>query len=967
MGYPVWQTPSGFLGKIAELEFYNFQFEASDPDQQDVTFSLIAGRLPSGLQLTSTGYTYGQPADNFKISGTPRAVNQDVDFKFTIRAQSGTNTRAITDRTFTITITGNRVPTITTNTEPLGIFLDGTQIDITLEAVDLDNDPLSWTLIDGELPPGLTLSTDGVVSGIVLPFVNLPESAGTGYDNSRWDLYPWQFNTKSSDKTYKFTVQVSDGKVVNNKAFTIRVISYNSLTADNTTLTADTDFITADSDQKRKPLLLTTDLGAYATFKSDNFFAFKFEGLDLDGDVLEYTLLGNSPADGFASDSTNFDMGIFDKGLFTLIPGVNLNQTTGWLTGYIPAQIEAYKEYTFGIQVYKRDYPSYITQIRLFTLTILGNLDLAVDWITGSDLGLINSGEISKIAVEAVARSGKNLYYELTSNSHLPQGLKLLNDGNISGRCTFQSFSLDKGTTTFDETLRDRGFLPADTVFDRTFTFSVIAAAADDSISSQKTFTLKINTIVNEPYENVYLRCLPEETARDQYAKIVNNGTIFPINSLYRPNDPYWGRQNEVVMLSAYGLRASEASDYIEAMQDRHYNKKIFFGNYGTSIARDPNTNEIIYEVIWVDLIEDTRAYKNGIKQGDPQASTDLITKINGWENPGDGGSIIKINDQYLMRRDLVNALGYTYPPALPEWMVSVQKDRTVPGFVTRAVLAYVKPGKGDEVLFNLRKLSTEKTIPDIKDVPFVADRYVLDNNLSRYFDLTERKFLTHEYTTFDLEPKEYNNITLKATVDFAVEIPFEYINGRTTAEVDDLGGLDGIVTSYNNATIIFAKQEDYIGYTVDTANDGWIRYNQPYGSKYDDLDFDDATIIPGYVENGGNPTIPNQRAGVWQITYTTEGLINLVSIQSDIEVDDILLVRYGAKYGGNRVKYDQSTIVDLTSVPNYTSLEVAEIVEPQETTFDGNNTKFVNNVDPYLQPFENNSYLKFPKTTVFT
>jgi hypothetical protein len=272
MGYPVWQTPSGFLGKIAELEFYNFQFEASDPDQQDVTFSLIAGRLPSGLQLTSTGYTYGQPADNFKISGTPRAVNQDVDFKFTIRAQSGTNTRAITDRTFTITITGNRVPTITTNTEPLGIFLDGTQIDITLEAVDLDNDPLSWTLIDGELPPGLTLSTDGVVSGIVLPFVNLPESAGTGYDNSRWDLYPWQFNTKSSDKTYKFTVQVSDGKVVNNKAFTIRVISYNSLTADNTTLTADTDFITADSDQKRKPLLLTTDLGAYATFKSDNFF-----------------------------------------------------------------------------------------------------------------------------------------------------------------------------------------------------------------------------------------------------------------------------------------------------------------------------------------------------------------------------------------------------------------------------------------------------------------------------------------------------------------------------------------------------------------------------------------------------------------------------------------------------------------------------------------------------------------------
>lgn len=967
MGYPVWKTPAGFLGKIAELEFYNFQFEASDPDQQDITFSLIAGRLPAGLQLLSTGYTYGQPADNFKVSGTPRAVNQDVDFKFTVRAQSGTNPLAITDRTFTITITGNRIPIIVTDAQPLGLFLDGTQVDIELEALDLDNDPLTWSLIDGELPAGLSLSPDGVISGIVEPFVNLPESAGIGYDNSRWDLYPWQFSTKSSNKTYKFTVQVTDGKVVNNKAFTIQIISYNNLTADNTVITADFEFVTVDSDTKRKPVLITTDLGAYSTFKSDNFFAFKFDALDLDGDVVEYTLFGDSPADGFSSDSVNYDMGIFDKGIFTLIPGVSLNQQTGWLTGYVPPQVESSKSYTFGIQAYKRDYSNYETQIRLFTLTILGNLDLEVDWITPENLGFINSGEVSKIAVEAFAKSGKNLYYTLTNDSHLPQGLTLLGDGNISGRCTFQSFSLDKGTTTFDETLRDRGFLPADTVFDRTFTFTVIAAASDNSISSQKTFTLKINIIVNEPYENVYMRCLPEITARDKYAKIVNNGTIFPYDILYRPNDPYWGKQNEIIVLSAYGLTASDASEYIAAMQDRHYNKRIYFADYGTSIARDPNTNEIIYEVIWVDLVEDTRVYKNGVKQGDPQASVDLTTKIYGWTNPGAGGSVIKINDQYLMRRDLVAGLGYTYPPALPEWMVSVQKDKTVPGFVTKAVLAYVKPGKGDEVLFNLRKLSNDKTIPDIKDVPFTVDRYVLDNNLSKFFDLDLRKFFLHDYTTFDIEPKEFNNIVIKATVDFAVEIPFEYINGRSAAELDALGGLDGIITSYEGRIIIFAKQEDYVGFDVDSASDGWIRYNAVYGDKYDNLNLDDNDIIPGYVENGGNPTIPNERAGVWEITYDTNGLIKLESVQSDIAVDDILFVRFGSKYGGNRIKYDQSTIVDLTSVPNYTIIEIDEIVEPQETTFDGNNTKFVNNVDGYLQPFQENSYLKFPKRTVFT
>jgi hypothetical protein len=32
MGYPIWQTPGGDLGKIAELQFYSFNFEAVDPD-----------------------------------------------------------------------------------------------------------------------------------------------------------------------------------------------------------------------------------------------------------------------------------------------------------------------------------------------------------------------------------------------------------------------------------------------------------------------------------------------------------------------------------------------------------------------------------------------------------------------------------------------------------------------------------------------------------------------------------------------------------------------------------------------------------------------------------------------------------------------------------------------------------------------------------------------------------------------
>ena len=40
MAKPVWQTPEGDLGIIAERQFYNFEFDVDDPDQS--TPSVIA-------------------------------------------------------------------------------------------------------------------------------------------------------------------------------------------------------------------------------------------------------------------------------------------------------------------------------------------------------------------------------------------------------------------------------------------------------------------------------------------------------------------------------------------------------------------------------------------------------------------------------------------------------------------------------------------------------------------------------------------------------------------------------------------------------------------------------------------------------------------------------------------------------------------------------------------------------------
>ena len=80
-----------------------------------MTYSLIAGSLPPGLELTSDGV----------IQGVPFEVATRRVFKFVVRVSDGTN---IADRTFTIEIKGADEPTFTTASGTLD-FSDSTRSD----------------------------------------------------------------------------------------------------------------------------------------------------------------------------------------------------------------------------------------------------------------------------------------------------------------------------------------------------------------------------------------------------------------------------------------------------------------------------------------------------------------------------------------------------------------------------------------------------------------------------------------------------------------------------------------------------------------------------------------------------------------------------------------------------------------------------------------------------------------------
>jgi len=118
-----------------------------------IMWSVEAGSLPNGLSLSTAGV----------ISGTPTTADT---FNFTVKAinAAGNNTKALSIVIGASGGTGT-APTITTATLPNGTV--GTAYSQTLTATG--DTPITWSIETGSLPsglpPGLSLSTAGVISG----------------------------------------------------------------------------------------------------------------------------------------------------------------------------------------------------------------------------------------------------------------------------------------------------------------------------------------------------------------------------------------------------------------------------------------------------------------------------------------------------------------------------------------------------------------------------------------------------------------------------------------------------------------------------------------------------------------------------------------------------------------------------------------------------------------------------------
>jgi len=772
MAQPQWITPPGDLGTIAEGLFFSTPVVAVDPDGGTVKYTLIAGSLPEGIQVKTNGVVEGVPQAFATVRGVPTEVSENVTSRFAVRAfvETPGSIRRIADRTFSITVTGQDLPEFITPAGSIGLFYDGNTVEFQIEFTDSDpGDVVVVTLEDGELPPGLTVTADGLITGYIIPVAPLPDTAIAGYDRdgTAYDQFPFDFSSRSISKNYQFTLQISDGKDRTQRTFEMFVVSRDSLTADTTDFTADNDRITADVLPQRSPFIINYPKdGNLGTYRHSNFFAYQFQALDLDGDPYQFMIAMGDSAD--------------------LPPGLTFNQETGWLYGYLPDQGATETQFEWDVFVYKTNDSTLISSAYTYVMTTIGDVETGVVWLTPQDLGSIDNGAISLLVVQATNPSGRQLFYRLEPGDYpalpgvynkLPQGLQLLPSGVIAGRVSFNTFALDGGTTTFDQTRATRLDVEP-TTFDSVFRFTVNCYSQDGLISVFRDFEIRVNREFNEPYESLYIQAMPGQADRDLLDSLLQNQDIIEPQFLFRPDDPYFGRAQRVIYVHAYGLRSASLEEYVQALQLNHFDKQLILGDIRVAQARRDNTGDVVYEVVYANVV-DTGVNERG--ESPPQTvDTAFPITVN-----GETVTEVYPNSLIEMRDQVIDVVGQ-YAQVLPLWMTSKQENGRVLGFTRAFVIAYCVPGKGEQLAYNIRTEWGER----LNLIDFQADRYILDRQLSRnwipYDDSTvSGEWIPAQSTTFDILP--YYSIALNTLVGSGYQT-----GDRLKVLGSNLGGVDG-------------------------------------------------------------------------------------------------------------------------------------------------------------------------------
>jgi subtilisin family serine protease len=238
--------------------------------------------------------------------------------------------------------------------------------------------------------------------------------------------------------------------------------------------------------------------------------------------------------------------------------------------------------------------------------------------------------------------------------------------------------------------------------------------------SALRRFSFRVENAYQGDFLNVSLPLGGKERVDWQNWQLSPQGsTASPLIAtarLFRACDRHFGRVLEPRIYLISGLKPP-AGTGVAAVFDRfaqqigphHGTVTAVTGRPRLAVARNPETNAVLYELLYLPVLERTAGQD---AQEDPPFPVNLM------------------NFRHDLSVDPDNPAGTrfarTEDPAeiLPLWMRSVQADGTTPGFVAALPVAYLKPGTGKSVLSRLQQTGLDRTLAGRV---LTLDRYLVE------------------------------------------------------------------------------------------------------------------------------------------------------------------------------------------------------------------------------------------------
>ena len=242
---------------------------------------------------------------------------------------------------------------------------------------------------------------------------------------------------------------------------------------------------------------------------------------------------------------------------------------------------------------------------KTFDIRIIGEIDSNIEFITPSDLGSIDANYISTLNIQATTTvPDTNLTYLIKSGS-LPNGLRLNYTGEIIGKAQQFPSQTSPGLITFDnnETSFD-AVRSKPTTFDREYKFLVEARDRFGFSAIEQEFTLRVNDKDDLKYSNIYVKPMLKEYQRNLFRTFTSNNEIFDFEKIYRPDDPEFGIQNNIKMLIYAGIESKSIENFVAAASKNHKRKSYKVGDFKIAEAKEPGSNDVVYETIYIDIID---------------------------------------------------------------------------------------------------------------------------------------------------------------------------------------------------------------------------------------------------------------------------------------------------------------------------------------------------------------------------